>query len=210
MLRRSDEDGAGAGLLGPWTKASPIFSLLAVLVYSAAGDFAGGSTFWSVLAVGGVAAAASLIVGALLGFLFGLPRTLEQEGSTATLVTNTNLDQISDWLTKILIGLGLVQLGKVASGIDDLALAIAPGLGGGVGAHSFAVALLIYAAVDGFLVGYLWTRIVLSAELKKAADNLRKEADKLAIVKDTDQVLSSNPPAPPPPLPTPPGGTIDS
>ncbi len=134
----------------------------------------------------------------LLGFLFGLPRTLDQSDSTAPLVTNTNLDQISDWLTKILIGLGLVELGKIAGGVDSLAAAAVPGLGGGDDAHAFAVALLIYSAVDGFLVGYLWTRIIVSRRLKEAAEYL-------ARVQDTAQVLSAPPPAAPPPLPPRPG-----
>lgn len=74
-------------------------------------------------------------VGALIGFLFGIPRVLQQDvipvskpapsGVTATspttessidsysLKVNTNLEQISDWLTKIFVGLGLVQLQRV-------------------------------------------------------------------------------------------------
>jgi hypothetical protein len=201
-VREARGEKVKTGFLGPWLRTSPAFPLFAILVYSAAGGFTGGSTFWSVLAIGVITAGASLIVGALLGFLFGLPRTLEHSGTTATLVTNTNLDQISDWLTKILIGLGLVQLGKVAGGIDKLASAVAPGLGGSQGAHAFAVGLLVYSAVDGFLVGYLWTRIVVSARLKEAADDL-------ARAEDADQVLSAPPPAAPPPLPPPPTGVED-
>jgi hypothetical protein len=182
--------------LGPWLRTSPVFPLLATIIYSAAGGFTGGSTFWSVLATGFIISGASLIVGAFLGFLFGLPRTVEKSASKATLVTNTNLDQISDWLTKILVGLGLVQLGKVTSGINDLAEAAAPGLGGSQGAQTFAVGLLVYSVVDGFLLGYLWTRIVVSARLKEAADDLARAAD---------EVLHSSPPAAPgPPLPPPP------
>src|SRR5262245_229949 len=68
-------------------------------------------------------------VGCLLGFLFGIPRTL-QRGSDAGshqskaglggedsvglpahrfFISNTSLEDISDWLTKIIIGIGLVQ-----------------------------------------------------------------------------------------------------
>ena len=183
--------------LGPWLKASPAFALLAIVVYASAGGFTGGSTFWSVLALGAVVAGASLIVGAFFGFLFGLPRAVEQAGSTSSLVTNTNLDQVSDWVTKILIGLGLVQLGKIADGINGLASSLVPGLGGTPAAQAFAVGLLVYSAVDGFLVGYLWTRIVVSARLKEAAEEL-------ASAKDADKVLGTPPPASPPPLPPPP------
>jgi hypothetical protein len=180
---------------GPWIKATPALCLAAIVVYAAGGGFAAGSNFGSVLATGAIVAAAALIVGTFLGFLFGLPRTLEKSGSPATLATNTNLDQISDWLTKILVGLGLVQLGKVAGGINGLAETVAPGLGETKSAHTFAVGLLVYSAVDGFLLGYLWTRIVVSGRLKAAADELTRPAD---------EVLNVPPPAAPPPLPPPP------
>jgi hypothetical protein len=79
----------------------------------------------SVLAVALLVAGAAFLGGALLGFLFGIPRSLAVEatpaGTTAEPVeagqraalyrSNTNLEQISDWLTKILVGVGLVELG---------------------------------------------------------------------------------------------------
>ena len=108
-----------------------------------------------------------------MGFLFGLPKTREQAaGSGAVLATNTNLDKVSDWLTTILVGLGLVELGKVSHGIGRLGAAMAPGLGSGPGAKSFGTALLVYSAVDGFLVGYIWTRIDLSRRFRMAAEDL--------------------------------------
>lgn len=185
-------------VLGLWLTVSPAVSLLAVLLYAAAGHFNKGSTFWSVFGIGFITAAAAFVIGALLGFLFGLPRTIEQSGSKALLQTNTNLDQISDWLTKILVGIGLVQVNKIAKGVNALAASLVPGLGGHDGAHAFASAVLGYSAVDGFLVGYLWTRIVVSIRLTEAAENLARSG---AI---TTEVLSSPPPAAPPPLPPPP------
>jgi hypothetical protein len=182
--------GTGTAVLGTWIRASPLISAAAIVVYAAAGGFSGGATFWSVLAVGGITLAAAFIAGALAGFIFGLPRTLAQTDSKALLATNSNLDQISDWLTKILIGLGLVQLGAIADGVDGLAESIAPGLGGGPGAKTFAAGLLIYSAADGFLVGYLWTRIVISFRLKQA----RSEEARATEFADALSV-----PLPPPP-----------
>ncbi len=148
--------------------------MIAVVVfYAASGDLEGGSTFLSVLAVGLAAAAAALLAGVLLGFLFGLPRAVRgTPGAKARLTTNTNLDEISDWLTKILVGLGLVQLGKIAHGVGGIAHSLAPGLGNGSGAKPFAIALLISSAVDGFLIGYIWTRIDLSRRFREAAEDL--------------------------------------
>jgi hypothetical protein len=151
---------------------SPLASLFAVLIYGASGDIAKGTTFWSVLAVGVVLAGAALAGGILLGFLFGLPKTLDRPTSKALLATNTNLDQISDWLTKILVGIGLVQLGKISHGVSQIGSSVAPGLGAGASAKPFAVGLFVYSAVDGFLVGYIWTRIDLSKRFRLAAEDL--------------------------------------
>ena len=177
---------ASSALVGP----------AAALVFAAAGHFQRGATFWSVLAVGLIASAAALILGALIGFLFGLPKSLGRTGSDALLATNTNLDEVSDWITKILVGLGLVQLGKVASGIGGLASALAPGLGSSTSAHPFASGLLVYSAVDGFLLGYLWTRIVVSIRLNEAAQALEARSEVLK------EPLAAPPPAPPPPPPS--------
>lgn len=75
---------------------------------------------------------------------------------------NTNLEQISDWLTKILVGVGLVQLGSIVDSLGDLADYIAEALGGGPAGAPFALALVMYFTVAGFLVAYLWTRLNLT------------------------------------------------
>ena len=175
-------------------RGSPLMPVVAVVFYSASGDIKGGSTFLSVLAVGLAAASAALVAGALFGFLFGLPRTLERSGSKARLAPNTNLDQISDWLTKILVGLGLVQLGKVTHGVGSISRSLAPGLGDGSGAKAFASTLLIYCTGDGFLLGYIWTRVDLSRRFRQAAEDLDP------IEKATESALSAPPPNPPSPL----------
>jgi hypothetical protein len=152
---------------------SPAAAGVAVLIYAGAKPRASGSSFLSVLAVGLGAAGAALFAGILVGFVFGLPKIREEAVSReAMLATNTNLDKVSDWLTTILVGLGLVELGRASHGISSLGAALAPGLGSGPGAKSFGTALLIYSAVDGFLVGYIWTRIDLSARLHEAALDL--------------------------------------
>ena len=99
-------------------------------------------------------ALALALVGILVGFLFGIPRVLQHSGRAAPAAqggqgqgqaaaadasndrdrdyeqrVNTNLEEISDWLTKIIVGLGLVQLKEVPSYIVSLANTIAPSLG---------------------------------------------------------------------------------
>lgn len=184
-------------LLGLGLKASPAFPIVATFIYALSGGFDPGSNFLSVFAAGVIISGAALIVGALLGFLFGIPRTREKSGSEATLAANTNLNEISDWLTKILVGLGLVQLGKVTSGIESMANAAAPALGGTNEAMIFATGLLVFSAVDGFLLGYLWVRLVISVRLKESI-----EEGPGAILEEPSPV--ELPPLPPPP-PSPPG-----
>lgn len=124
------------------------------------------------LLIGGSAAT----VGALLGFLFGIPRVMDnhagQDGSSQTrgsrYQVNTNLEQISDWLTKIIVGLGLVQLGRIPSLFAELATYASSAFGEPARATSLTAALLLYFGVCGFLSAYLWTRILLTLEFTRA------------------------------------------
>ena len=96
----------------PWLallSCFPALGLIAVLVYGLA---VGGA---AVIAVGFMLAGGAFTIGALLGFLFGVPRALTGATQEAGLRSNTNLEQISDWLTKILVGVGLVEIGRLAS-----------------------------------------------------------------------------------------------
>jgi len=43
---------------------------------------------------------------------------------------STSLEQISDWLTKIIVGLALVDIAKIPGKLDALASYIASGIGG--------------------------------------------------------------------------------
>ena len=71
---------------------------------------------------------------------------------------NTNLEQISDWLTKILVGVGLVEFESIRDGILRMARSVGSGLG--PGEHLvFATGILVYFCVCGFFLSYLWTRL---------------------------------------------------
>ncbi len=188
-----------AGRALRWLWLSPLVPILAVLAFAFADHFTAGSTLLSVAAAGVMTAAAALAVGIFLGFLFALPRTLDRDNPSALLATNSNLDQVSDWITKILVGIGLVELGSISQGVGDIADDVATALGAAPAAEPFAVALLIYSAVDGFLLGYLWTRTVLSIHLKAAAENLARATE------ITDAITTTPPPKQPPAvLPPPP------
>lgn len=170
---------------------SPLAALVAVLLYSSAAD-----SFWDgveLFAVGAIVFGAAFGVGAMIGFLFGIPRRIQREGvdlaPTAGLSVNTNLEQISDWLTKIIVGVGLVEIGRIAGGLDSVAESVK--LTDHSSAEAFALGLIIYSLVDGFLLAYVWTRVELSSQLGLA--------DRLL-----EPPLPPPPPAPPPPPGAPP------
>jgi hypothetical protein len=163
----------------------------------------------SVFAVGCLIAIACLLVGVLLGFLFGIPRTLQQgdhlnnSASTAdppsakdtarrrrTYQVNTNLEEISDWLTKIIVGVGLTELRSVPRLLSALVAYFAPGLGLPPKARVVAAALIIFYLVCGFLAGYLITRLFLAGAFSRADDLLQAAKESISRLVNADLDLS--------------------
>lgn len=81
---------------------------------------------------------------------------------------NTNLEQISDWLTKILVGVGLTQIDGIKAGVISIIGYVQPALNGGVYGGPFAATLMLCGVVLGFLFGYLWTRLFLIGAFRVA------------------------------------------
>jgi hypothetical protein len=129
---------------------------------------------WDVLAVAALVAGGALVSGGLLGFLFGIPRSLSgpegaADGTAAGAYRpNTNLEQISDWLTKILVGVGLVQFTTLAQHAGELVTFLGPALGGDPLGETFAAATLVIYGISGFLAFYLVTRIYLGRAFAQA------------------------------------------
>jgi hypothetical protein len=141
--------------------------VMAVAAYSVA------LHMWSVFAYGTAISCAAIIGGGLVGFIFGIPRSASNahrepgEGYR----DNSNLEQISDWLTKILVGVGLVQLGHATNGISHLASAMKPGFGGEASSAGFGLAIALFYAGTGFLYLYLWSRTGLLLQLRSLTRN---------------------------------------
>jgi hypothetical protein len=115
---------------------------------------------------------ASMVAGGFLGFLFGIPRTTQSADTPgngvvarAPYLPNTNLEQISDWLTKILVGVGLTQIASLPARLDGLAAYTAGCFGG---SKAMSLAVLVYFSLAGFLIGFLWTRLYLPRALRDA------------------------------------------
>lgn len=126
---------------------------------------------------------AALASGLLVGFLFGIPRSRQAGATTGDeddngdgslgFVPNTNLEQVSDWLTKILLGATLTQLGSISDGLGRLVDTVGDAWGpDDTMADVFAGALLLYFAVFGFLAGWLLTRAFLAWALSTIDRNM--------------------------------------
>jgi tetratricopeptide (TPR) repeat protein len=141
-------------------------------------------------------ALACLALGSIAGFLFAIPRVAkrkpsagEEENSEPSasergfgLGINTNLEEISDWLTKILVGLGLVELRSLPTYIERAGYYVAQGIG--AKEQSVASGLILYFLGLGFLSGYLLTRMFIGPAFRLAdeatAVGLKEEAVKIA------------------------------
>src|ERR1700730_9963676 len=148
------------------------------------------SGIWTIFGNSLLIAGGTFFIGVLLGFLFGIPRTLQGDQpqisdkdnhqNNISYKVNTNLEQISDWLTKILVGVGLTQINKLPRLIDNLSKTLKPGLGDQPASGIYGVALVIYFVVFGFLSGYLVTRIFIAEIFRRADENaLKKKIDEL-------------------------------
>ena len=88
--------------------------------------------------------------------------------SVETYQGNTNLEQISDWLTKILVGAGLVELGNLGNSFQGLTSKLAAGGCLGNCGQLVAGSVIILYAIAGFGLAYLYARIYLALELRDA------------------------------------------
>ena len=144
---------------------------------------------------------ACLAVGGAVGFLFGIPKAGSQTAgkSTNSAVTedssntrrarddsertrpNSNLEEVSDWLTKIIVGLTLVNLGEIPDKVGAISSNAAAMLGTGTSDARFSVAtaLIVGFSVIGFLLGYIYTRLFLQGAFGRSDLRLRQHFEKV-------------------------------
>lgn len=161
-----------------------VASILAIMLFASQAPTL--SQFLSVLSTAFTIACACFFAGGLTGFLFGVPRTLQGDAAVSTAESsleeaspdngnnrtgyqaNTNLELISDWLTKIMVGVGLTQISAIPSALTTYADYTATGLGGYPSSRVFSLGLLVSYSIGGFLTGYLLTRLNLLPALVQA------------------------------------------
>jgi hypothetical protein len=143
----------------------PAFGAVWVVVYA----FATPGSHWAYVAVGMLTSIAALVIGYLVGFLFGIPRVVSsgalRHGTGASDYTpSSNLAEVSDWLTKLLLGAGLVQLTRLGVPISGLIDNIAAGLHSSaasvetakVAAGAILFGYVVIGILDGYVVTTLW------------------------------------------------------
>ena len=160
--------------------------------------------------------------GVLLGFLFGIPRVLQdssktdalqadaglgqpKDRSTYRLMVNTNLDDVSDWLTKTVVGVSLVEMRQIAGSVYRFSSWVAGGTLGqrqllpeaAGGEQQFltgvVAAVVVYFSVLGFISGYLTTRMFFERAFSIAdsiASGSSREVVETEVVK-TAQTVSA-------------------
>ena len=81
---------------------------------------------------------------------------------------NTNLETISDGLTKGLLGIGVSQLYRAPEVFRSVADAIGPAFGPGPSGKLVGMAVVLYGIGSGFFFGYLGTRIYLTRVFERS------------------------------------------
>ena len=79
----------------------------------------------------------------------------------------SNLEQVSDWVTKLLLGGTLTQIANIPGTMANWGTYVASGLGDkpNPANQAFATAMIIYFLVLGFVAGYVITKVELGTAL---------------------------------------------
>jgi hypothetical protein len=189
-VARSNRDLRGVRLT---FVVAALVGLVAVVVYGLATTDKGA---WATVLGGSVLTAGAFAFGgALLGFVFAIPRSRQEQPAQpapadgprrlSDYAANTNLEQVSDWLTKILIGITLTQFTEMTIRLDKAAIALGPLVGGGASARAVVLALMAYFSVWGFFFAYLTIRLWMPRALSHA--EREEEAQKREIEKEKER-----------------------
>jgi hypothetical protein len=109
--------------------------------------------------------------GCAIGFLFAIPKSVQRtQFSNVESVQkgmyndNTNLEEISDWLTKIIVGVSLTQFNQLRIYLQSAAEGIGAAIKSGTINSSqdfyvFSYCIIVFYAIAGMIIGYMWSRI---------------------------------------------------
>jgi hypothetical protein len=162
------------------------------------------------LGLGALIAGTAALVGGILGLLFGIPKSIadpaavlnpppaEAAGGSplpdrARYAANSNLEQVSDWLTKIIVGVGLTQIPTLRDYFAGIAAFFAGAFPSAqvdpTTAQVAAGVLVIYGLTAGFLAGYLLTRMFLPGAFNRAEEELKRQTRELQkTIEEREQI----------------------
>ena len=165
--------------------------------------------------------------GFFVGLLFSMPRALAvgadiqakvapkadaTEAPVATSVIpserlysiNTNLEQVSDWLTKIIVGVGLVEAQRLAGFIWSAAMTLGAEFNQGQqsldadNATGLALGMILGFPMLGFLIGFFSVRLYISRAIYAAdTEILKPPTYTTATKKAVDEALKQQSAVPP-------------
>ncbi len=164
------------------TKISPIGGSATAIVIAIAIGLA--ALLWAVLT--GIAPAASLMwamaclaLGYFFGFLFGIPHSTSPATTStgaavssppSALAPSSNLVQVSDWLTKMVVGISLASMQTIWPFLKVVAMYVAGSRN--PAANAFGMALIIFFSIIGFVYGYIQMRVTMSIEFAQADERM--------------------------------------
>jgi hypothetical protein len=194
-----------SSLIVPWQIVLPFWMFVGVVWIVLV---SWGQPGWlKVSGAGLLIASAAGALGALIGFLFGMPKARQADtqpdssNAGSGLLLSTHLQDVADWLTKLIVGAGLVQLGNLRGYFVSLGAYLSGESGL---TKSESVTIVVYFIVVGFLLGYLWAELYLStkvARLMKALDSSGSTGSEVAKeVTATEEQPVVTKPAPDAPL----------
>ena len=111
--------------------------------------------------------------------------------------SNTNLEQISDWLTKILVGVGLTQFASIWRYLRIAGAYVGPSISlesvqsqaaADQSARSLAVLIVVAFSVSGFFYTYLWTILILIGRMTEAERESTAARERKAEQADIDAI----------------------
>ena len=156
---------------------------------------------------------ASLAAGGTTGFLFGIPKSGSKaetasrtagDGTGPSLVDesakeanaargarpNTNLEEVSDWLTKIIVGLALVNFKDLKVEVARISLNAAASIrpNPSDAEVSVATALVVGFSLIGFLAVYLYMRLFVQGAIVRSDDQIHEYRNAVARAEQIGQL----------------------
>jgi len=175
----------------------PTIIIFVLLLTLRCNPMVGALTFLSV-------AGASLAGGAAIGFLFGFPRSEKYRFNKAvdsnhtsnpySYSDNTNLEEVSDWLTKIIVGLSLIKANTILGWLHQSANSIASvytccSFCNKFPFYVFGYCIIIIYFFSGAGLFYVWARTNLSIIFINSREEQLKQ-DNVKLVKEVQALAN--------------------